>query len=139
MPGVVWSVESPILGYILTALFFVGFGLVLLATFLINHFELFGLMQVWYRFQGKPIPEPTFHTPLLYKAVRHPLYLGWIIAFWATPIMTVGHLLFAAAWTIYIFIAVGYEERDLVRLFGEKYRKYMEQVPMILPIGRRKE
>ena len=139
MPGIVWSVESPMLGYILTALFFVGLGLVLLSTFLINHFELFGLMQVWYRFQGKPVPTPTFQTPLLYKAVRHPLYLGWIIAFWATPIMTVGHLLFAAAWTIYIFIAVGYEERDLVRLFGEKYRKYMEQVPMILPIGRRKE
>jgi len=138
MPGIVWSVDTQVLSVILTALFFLGFGLVLLSTFLINHFELFGLMQVWYRFNGKPMPEPVFHTPFLYKSVRHPLYLGWVIAFWATPTMTVGHLLFAAAWTIYIFIALGYEERDLIRLFGDKYRKYMEEVPAILPIGRRK-
>lgn len=138
MPGLVWVVKSPVWRFVLTALFLGGFGLVLLATFLINHFELFGLMQVWHRFRGQPMPSPIFHTPWLYRYVRHPLYLGFMIAFWATPTMTAGHLLFAAAWTIYIFVALGYEERDLVRLFGDKYRKYMEQVPMILPIGRRK-
>ena len=138
MPQVVWQADA---GWdiALTVLFFIGFGLVLLATFLINHFELFGLEQTWYRFQGREAPTPKFHTPLLYQHVRHPLYLGWMIAFWSTPMMTVGHLLFAAVWTIYIFVAVGYEERDLVRLFGDKYRQYMARVPMILPFGRRKD
>lgn len=139
MPAVVWMVESLVWSIILTALFLLGFGLVLVTTFLIDHFELFGLMQVWYRFKGREMPPPTFHMPLIYKAVRHPLYLGWVIAFWSTPTMTAGHLLFAAVWTVYIFVAVGYEERDLVRLFGDKYRKYMAQVPMILPTGRHKD
>ncbi len=138
MPGIVWSVDSLIGRFLLTILFFAGFGIVLLSTFLINHFELFGLMQVWYRYQGKAMPQPVFHTPMLYKVVRHPLYLGWVIAFWATPTMTTGHLLFASAWTVYIFIALGYEERDLLALFGDKYRRYMEHVPAILPFGRRK-
>jgi protein-S-isoprenylcysteine O-methyltransferase Ste14 len=138
MPAVVWNVDAPLWLGVLTALFYVGFGLVLLATFLINHFELFGLMQVWYRFQGKPMPEPQFRTPFLYKGVRHPLYLGWIIAFWATPLMTAGHLLFASVWTIYIFVALGYEERDLVKLFGQRYLDYMARVPMIVPFGLRK-
>jgi len=137
MPQIVWQAGSP-WGIVLTVLFFGGFGLVLLTTFLINHFELFGLMQSWYRYQGRALPPPTFHEPILYRQVRHPLYLGWIIAFWSTPTMTVGHLLFAAVWTVYIFVAVGYEERDLVRIFGEKYRDYMARVPMILPFGRRK-
>ena len=139
MPQIVWDVQSPFWSVLLTALFFLGFAIVLLSTFLINHFELFGLMQVWYRFQGRDMPQPTFRTPLLYKAVRHPLYFGWIVAFWAAPTMTVGHLLFAAVWTIYIFVALGYEERDLIHFFGDKYREYMARVPMILPFGRRKK
>lgn len=138
MPAVVWSVDSALWSGVLTALFFLGFGLVLLATFLINHFELFGLLQGWMRQSGKPMPEPQFHTPSLYKMVRHPLYFGWVLAFWATPHMTAGHLLFAAVWTVYIFIAVGYEERDLLNVFGEKYRAYMEKTPSILPFGHRK-
>lgn len=138
MPAVVWSVESGVWSTVLTVLFLLGFGLVVLATFLINHFELFGLMQVWYRFQGKEMPEPKFRTPMLYNTMRHPLYLGWIVFFWATPTMTVGHLLFASIWTIYIFVAIGYEERDLVHVFGDKYRDYMAQVPTILPIGKHK-
>ncbi len=139
MPQEVWSVQLPFWSSLLTVLFLLGFGLVLLSTFLINHFELFGLMQVWYRFKGRDMPQPTFRSPMLYKWMRHPLYLGWITFFWATPTMTVGHLLFAAIWTIYIFIALGYEERDLLNVFGDKYRDYMSRVPMILPIGRRKD
>lgn len=139
MPGVVWSVESSIWSGLLTGLFLVGFATVLVSTYLINHFELFGLMQVWYRFKNKQMPEPTFHTPLLYQHVRHPLYLGFMTAFWATPHMTVSHLLFASVWTIYIFVAIGYEERDLIHLFGDQYRAYMAKTPMILPFGKRKD
>lgn len=138
MTGVVWSVAAPLWSGVLTALFFIGFALVLLSTFLINHFELFGLMQGWFRFKGKPMPEPRFHTPFLYTFIRHPLYLGFLLAFWAAPTMTAGHLLFAAVWTAYIFIAIGYEERDLIALFGEKYREYMAKTPSILPFGRRR-
>jgi protein-S-isoprenylcysteine O-methyltransferase Ste14 len=139
LPVIVWQVDDPLWANVLTALFFLGFGLVLLATFLINHFALFGLMQVFYRALNKPMPESSFRTPLLYSMVRHPLYLGFIIAFWSAPTMTAGHLLFAAVWTIYIFVALGYEERDLLRVHGENYRKYMARVPMIIPFGMRKE
>ena len=138
MTGVVWSVQSPLWGGVMTALFFLGIGLVLLTTLLINHFDLFGLLQGWLRFKNKEQPEPKFVTPSLYKHVRHPLYLGWIMMFWATPLMTSGHLLFASIWTIYIFVAIGYEERDLVGVFGDKYRHYMEKVPAIFPFGARK-
>ncbi|MBB5518122.1 methanethiol S-methyltransferase [Amphiplicatus metriothermophilus] len=138
MPQVVWSVPPGVWSGVLTALFYAGFGLVLVTTFLINHFELFGLQQGWLRYRNKELPTPVFRTPSLYRYVRHPLYLGFIIAFWATPHMTVGHLLFAAVWTIYIFIAIGYEERDLIAVFGEKYRDYMAKTPMILPFGRRR-
>lgn len=138
MPASVWSVASPLWSGVLTGLFFLGFGLVLVSTFLINHFELFGLMQGWFRFKGKEPPKPTFRTPSLYKYVRHPLYLGFLMAFWATPQMSVGHLLFAAVWTAYIFIAIDYEERDLTTLFGDQYRDYMARTPMILPFGERK-
>jgi protein-S-isoprenylcysteine O-methyltransferase Ste14 len=138
MPAVVWETTSPLWSGVLTALFFIGFGLVLLSTFLINHFELFGLMQGWLRLNGKQAAAPEFRTPSLYGMVRHPLYLGFILAFWSTPMMTAGHLLFAAVWTIYIFIAIGYEERDLIELFGDKYRAYMAKTPAILPLGRRK-
>jgi len=139
MTDVVWSVQAPIWSMILTVLFFVGIGLVLAATFMLNHFELFGLMQVWHKFKGKEMPEATFREPFMYKSVRHPIYLGWAIFFWATPTMTTGHLLFASIWTIYMFVAIGYEERDLVQFFGDKYRSYQARVPMLLPIGRRKD
>jgi methanethiol S-methyltransferase len=139
MPAIVWEVQSPLWSTALTALFVAGFAVVLLSTFLIDHFELFGLAQVWRAFNGKAEAAPVFRTPMLYKSVRHPLYLGFLIAFWATPTMTAGHLLFAAIWTGYIFVAIGYEERDLVALFGDKYRQYMARVPMIIPIGKREE
>ncbi len=139
MPGTVWEVTSPLWSTVLTLLFFAGAFIVLLSTFLINHFELFGLQQVWYRFRGKELPEPEFRTPLLYKHVRHPLYLGFILFFWSIPEMSVGHLLFAAVMTIYIFVAVGYEERDLVKTFGDKYLAYQAKVPSIFPIGKRKD
>lgn len=138
MPQGVWETASPVWAGVLTAVFFIGFGLVLLSTFLINHFELFGLMQGWLKLKGKQAAAPEFRTPSLYGFVRHPLYLGFILAFWATPTMTAGHLLFAAVWTIYIFIAIGYEERDLIDLFGDKYRAYMAKTPAILPLGKRK-
>jgi protein-S-isoprenylcysteine O-methyltransferase Ste14 len=138
MPASVWSVASPLWSGVLSGLFFLGFGLVLVSTFLIDHFELFGLMQGWFRFKGKTAPKPEFRTPSLYRYVRHPLYLGFLLAFWATPNMSVGHLLFAAVWTAYIFVAIGYEERDLTALFGERYREYMAKTPMILPFGGRK-
>jgi protein-S-isoprenylcysteine O-methyltransferase Ste14 len=139
IPATVWETRDPTWSALLTILFFLGFGLVLLSTFLINHFELFGLAQVWRFFNKQEAPAPVFRTPILYKSVRHPLYLGFLIAFWATPIMTAGHLLFAAIWSAYIFVAIGYEERDLVGLFGDKYRQYMARVPMIIPLGKRKE
>lgn len=138
MVGVVWSVEAPLWSGVLKVLFFLGFGIVLLSTFLINHFDLFGLQQGWMRFKGKELPKPKFVTPMLYKHVRHPLYLGFLIAFWATPHMTTGHLLFSAVWTAYIFVAIGYEERDMISLFGDQYKEYMAKVPSILPLGGRK-
>ena len=120
------------------ALFGAGFGLVLISTFFINHFDLFGLRQVWDNYRGKSAAPVPFRTPYLYAFLRHPLYLGFMISFWATSEMTAGHLLFAAAMTAYMFVAIGYEERDLLAHFGDDYRRYMERVPMILPFGRRK-
>jgi protein-S-isoprenylcysteine O-methyltransferase Ste14 len=139
IPAIVWEVRDPAWSVLVTAAFYFGFGLVLLSTFLIDHFELFGLSQVWRYFQGQPQAAPGFKTPMFYKDVRHPLYLGWVISFWATPVMTAGHLLFASLWTIYIFVALGYEERDLMHRFGDQYRDYMRRVPMIIPWGRREE
>ena len=136
MPGIVWEVGPGIWHTLLIVLFFLGFGIVLLATFLINHFELFGLMQVWCRFRGKEMPAPEFRMPMFYKMVRHPIYFGFVVAFWSTPTMTVGHLLFAAIWTAYMVIAIGYEERDLIRQFGQTYIDYMAKVPSILPFIR---
>jgi protein-S-isoprenylcysteine O-methyltransferase Ste14 len=137
MTGIVWSVTDPVGRIAILAVFVLGFALVLASTFLINHFELFGLLQVWSRLTGRAIPEPTFKTPLFYKNTRHPLYLGFILAFWAAPTMTTGHLLFSVATTGYIFIGIWFEERDLVNLFGDQYRRYREQVSMLIPLPRR--
>jgi methanethiol S-methyltransferase len=133
MPAVVWQVAHPTFATAIVFLSFVGLGLALLSTFLINHFELFGLHQVYNNLTGRGVATPTFKTPFLYKFVRHPLYLGFIIAFWATPVMTQGHLLFAAVTTAYIFVGILLEEHDLIGLFGEQYRRYRQQVPMIMP------
>jgi len=117
----------------LTGLSLFGFVIVLASSYLINHFELFGLQQVMHNMTGREAPPPVFRTPFLYKIVRHPLYLGFIIAFWVTPSMTVGHLLFAAATTAYIVIGALLEERDLVAFFGDDYRRYRERVSMLVP------
>ncbi len=130
----VWSVTSPTAIVALYALQALGWAVLLLATFLINHFELFGLRQVFASMLGRAIPETQFHTPLLYKHVRHPLYLGFVIAFWSAPHMSVGHLLFAIGGTGYILVGIFFEERDLVAHFGQKYRDYQKRVPMLLPI-----
>jgi methanethiol S-methyltransferase len=130
---VIWSVSEPILRIILQIVFWLGWAVLLISTFLINHFELFGLRQVWANWRGHALPTPVFHTPFFYRHVRHPIYLGFVLAFWATPHMSVGHLLFAAACTGYILIGIWFEERDLIAQFGDRYRAYREQVGMLLP------
>ncbi|HET7706583.1 MAG TPA: isoprenylcysteine carboxylmethyltransferase family protein [Thermoanaerobaculia bacterium] len=134
--GEVWSVQDPIGRAVLQGLFGMGFLLVLVATFLINHFDLFGLRQVWLYLRNKPYTKLNFGTPLFYRYVRHPLYVGWFFAFWATPTMTYAHLLFAVATTAYILIAIQFEERDLVHEHGESYENYRRQVPMLIPFAR---
>ena len=134
MPQPIWSVTDPTGVVILRVVFWAGWALVFLSTFLVNHFELFGLRQVWCRLTGKTLPPPAFRTPSLYRHVRHPLYLGFLLAFWSTPVMTMGHLLFAAATTGYILIAIQLEERDLIAIFGDRYRRYREQVSMLIPL-----
>ncbi len=134
--SVVWHVTNPQLAVAVTSLSFFGWLLVLLSTLMINHFELFGLQQVIFNLAGKMASEPRFKTPMLYEIVRHPIYLGFIIAFWAAPVMTASHLLFAAVTTAYIFIGIALEERDLVELFGDEYRRYRKRVSMLLPFWR---
>ena len=133
IPTVIWQIDHPLLEIAITALSLAGWLIVLTSTFLINHFELFGLHQVASNLAGRPLPAPRFQTPLYYKLVRHPLYLGFIIAFWAAPTMTAGHLLFAAVTTAYILVGILLEERDLVDLFGDEYRRYKDRVSMLVP------
>jgi protein-S-isoprenylcysteine O-methyltransferase Ste14 len=137
MGGLIWSIENPQAQILLHVLFAFGWLLVLVSTFLINHFDLFGLRQVWLNLHKKPYTQLRFGTPVLYRLVRHPLYLGFILGFWATPVMTVAHLVFALATTAYILIAIQLEERDLMAAHPE-YAEYRRRVPMIIPfIGRR--
>jgi protein-S-isoprenylcysteine O-methyltransferase Ste14 len=133
MPDVMWQVANPSAAMAIMGLSFVGWLLVLTSTFLINHFELFGVHQVVNNLVGRSMSQPRFKTPVLYKVVRHPIYLGFIIAFWAAPVMTVGHALFAAVTTAYIFVGIWLEERDLIELFGDEYRRYKERVSMLVP------
>lgn len=134
----IWAVSHPAAVDILQAIPWIGWATVFMSTFLINHFELFGLHQVYAKLRGQKLSPPAFKTPYFYKRVRHPIYLGFLLAFWATPHMTAGHLLFAAATTGYILIGIYLEERDLIVLFGDQYRHYREQVWMLIPLPRRK-
>lgn len=138
MGGVIWDVQDPTGRVVLYGLYGFGWLLVLFATFLINHFDLFGLRQVWLYLRGKEYKKLTFVTPGPYKHIRHPLYLGWLLAFWATPVMTVAHLVFAITTTAYILFAIQLEERDLMDIHGEAYKNYRRQVPMLIPVGKKK-
>ena len=133
MPVPIWTVEASLLRVIVSAIFWLGWGLVLVATLLISHFELFGLRQAIDRYRNAVPRAHAFKTPWLYKRVRHPLYLGFLIVFWATPDMSAGRLLFALGMSAYLFIGAHFEERDLVALFGEQYRCYQKSVGMVLP------
>ncbi|MDT8068057.1 MAG: isoprenylcysteine carboxylmethyltransferase family protein [Terriglobia bacterium] len=131
--GVIWDVADPAIRNAINMVFGFGFALVLVTTFLINHFDLFGLRQVTLFLAGKPYTHLEFRTPLFYKFVRHPLYIGWFIAFWATPTMTGAHLLFAVMTSVYILMAIGWEERDLVTIHGAHYEDYRKRVPKLMP------
>ncbi|ANY20283.1 hypothetical protein A6F68_01773 [Tsuneonella dongtanensis] len=136
--GTVWSVQNEVARMALWGVFLLGWAILFISTWLISHFELFGLSQAWHHFRGQPVPEHTFKTPLFYKWVRHPIYTGFLLGFWATPDMSLGHLLFAIGTTVYIFIGIAHEERDLVAHFGEEYARYRARVGSVFPgVGRR--
>lgn len=130
---VVWDLSGTLAGWAMWALFALGWAIVLLTTFLLNHFELFGLQQAWFNLRGRVAAAPELRQPLFYRWVAHPLYSGFFLAFWATPRMTLGHLLLAAGMSTYMLIAIRYEERDLVELFGDDYRSYRRGVGMLAP------
>ena len=136
--GTVWKVDNAFVSTLLHISYFAGWSIVLISTFLINHFDLFGLRQVWLQFRGDRYRSLPFRLPLFYRFVRHPLYLGFLIAFWSTPVMSAAHLLFALLTTGYILTAIQLEERDLVKHFGEQYAWYKKFTPMLLPFGKRK-
>ena len=136
--GVIWSVEQPGARFLVLGFYGLGWAILLLATFLINHFDLFGLRQVWLYLIGRPYTQLEFNTPFLYKYVRHPLYVGWLMIFWSAPVMTAAHLLFAVATTAYILLAIRWEERDLIRLHPE-YAEYRRRVPMLIPGAAKKD
>ena len=138
IPQTIWSVENDIGAALLWGLFALGWLIVLLSTFLISHFELFGLKQVWLHLRGAAAASPIFRQPFFYKMVRHPLYSGFFLAFWATPVMTAGHLLLAIGMSTYMLVAIRYEERDLVQLFGEDYETYRKNVGMLTPRMKRR-
>lgn len=133
MPVPVWAVDSPTGAAILWGLFGLGWAIVLVSTFLINHFELFGLQQAWFAWRARNDAKPVLHQPLFYKLVRHPLYAGFFLAFWATPSMSAGHLLLAAGMSVYMLIAIRLEERNLIDTFGADYLAYRETTPMLVP------
>jgi protein-S-isoprenylcysteine O-methyltransferase Ste14 len=133
LDAVLWNVDNTTARGLLWGLFAVGWLLIPAVSLMINHFDLFGTRQVWLYLRGRPYTSLPFRTPMLYSRMRHPLYVAWMLAFWATPTMTVGHLLFAGALTLYMVVAVRLEERDLLRHYGEVYRKYQERVPMFIP------
>jgi protein-S-isoprenylcysteine O-methyltransferase Ste14 len=130
---IVWNVTSPIIQTLIWAIFWLGWAIVLMSTFLINHFELFGLQQGWLFYKGRKAPKPELRHPFLYRWVAHPLYSGFFLAFWATPEMTVGHAILAAGMSVYMLIAIRYEERDLTRLFGDDYSRYRARVGALAP------
>lgn len=136
--GIVWSVENDAAKTILLIAYMSGWSIVFVSTFLINHFDLFGLRQTWYYFKGKKYSVLAFRLPGFYQMVRHPLYLGFLIAFWSAPLMTVAHLIFASITTIYILVAIQFEEKDLVTDFGEKYLSYKKWAPMLIPFTKKK-
>ena len=136
--AIVWNVTNPLLASLLWALFWIGWATVLVSTFLINHFELFGLQQAWFHVRDRQAPPPELRQPFFYRWVAHPLYAGFFLAFWAAPEMTAGHLLLAAGVSIYMLIAIRYEERDLTNLFGEDYRRYRAGVGGLVPRFRRR-
>jgi methanethiol S-methyltransferase len=138
LPFVIWDFSETTAGIILFILSFTGWGIVLLSTFLINHFHLFGLYQVYQFITKKVQHSDTFKTPFLYRMVRHPLYLGFLIAFWATPVMTAGHLFFAIGMTAYILIGIHHEEKDLVNTHGDSYKQYVKQTPKLIPFKKSK-
>lgn len=133
IPGEVWLIESKVWIAVITGVFWLGWAILLISTLLIDHFELFGPTQVFAALRKKEIPAPVFQTPFFYKWVRHPIYVGFLLAFWATPSMTWGHLLFSVGTTGYILLGIFLEERDLVAMFGDQYRRYRKQVGMLFP------
>jgi protein-S-isoprenylcysteine O-methyltransferase Ste14 len=134
IPTPIWTITDPRVVLPLQVMFWLGWLILLSSTFLLNHFELFGLQQVFASAAKHNLPTPEFRTPLFYRYVRHPLYLGFLISFWATPVMSAGHLLFSGAASAYILVGIWFEERDLVAVFGDRYRRYREQVSMLLPL-----